>query len=81
MFVVDNKMMRCDAELGAVVIITAMACYGCDKLYFVSSLWRSKSKGSVLGVVVLIKCSSPEEWYNLYWNKSLLPRAKCLILV
>lgn len=70
MFVVDYKMMRSDTKFGAVIIITTVTCYSGDKFYFVGSLWRNESDGSVFGVVVLIEGSSSEEWYDLYWNKS-----------
>ena len=64
-FLVNYEVMRRDAELSAVVVIAAVACYDSYKLDPFGFTRRSERKGRVLAVIMLVECSSSKQWNDL----------------
>ena len=80
MFLVNYEVMRRDAELSAVVVIAAVACYDSYKLDPFGFPRRNERKGRVLAVVMLIECSSSKQWNDLERGERFLHGMICGVM-
>jgi len=56
------------AKLSAVIAVTTMASDNGDEFDSFCSFWWDEGERRTFGVVVLVKCSSSEQWHDLERN-------------